>query len=124
MAHLKAAGQYEAFKKHKSAEGMRRYHAMPAEREEANARTWFCKRSEGREWSGRERARNINDAWMHDGANNWRRKNEPWEHEEPHAVIFLYGIWRHTKEFGIEEQIPRIPSPVKPERRCLKTSGS
>lgn len=39
MARLKAAGQYEAFKKHKSAEGMRRYHAMPAEREEANART-------------------------------------------------------------------------------------
>ena len=39
MARLKAAGQYEDFKMHKSAEGMRRYHAMPAEREEANART-------------------------------------------------------------------------------------
>ena len=35
--------------------------------------------------------------------------------EEPQAVIFLHGIWRHIKEFGIEGQIPRIPSPVKPE---------
>ena len=45
-------------------------------------------------------------------------------HEEPQTVIFLHGIWRHIKEFGIEGQIPRIPSPVKAERRCLKTSGS
>ena len=33
--------------------------------------------------------------------------------EEPQAVIFLDGIW-HIKEFGIEGQIPRIPSPVNP----------
>ena len=26
---------------------------------------------------------------------------EKW-HEEPQAVIFLHGIWRHIKEFGIE----------------------
>ena len=35
-------------------------------------------------------------------------------------MIFLYGIWRHIKEFGIEGQIPRIPSTVKPERRDPK----
>ena len=45
-------------------------------------------------------------------------------HEEPQEVIFLHGIWRHIKEFGIEGQIPRISSPVKPEKRCYKTSGS
>ena len=45
-------------------------------------------------------------------------------HQEPQAVIFLHGIWWYIKEFGIEGQIPRIPSPVKPERRRLKTSGS
>ena len=45
-------------------------------------------------------------------------------HEEPQAMIFLHGIWRHIKEFGIKGQIPRIPSPVKPERGCLKISGS
>ena len=28
-------------------------------------------------------------------------------------MIFLHGIWRHIKEFGIEGQIPRISSPVK-----------
>ena len=39
-------------------------------------------------------------------------------HEEPQEVIFLYGIWRHIKEFGIEGQIPRISSPVKLEKRC------
>ena len=37
---------------------------------------------------------------------------------EPQAVIFLHGIWRHIKEFGIEGQIPRISSPVKLEKRC------
>ena len=37
---------------------------------------------------------------------------------EPQGVIFLRGIWRHIKEFGIEGQIPRIPSPIKPERGC------
>ena len=31
---LKATGQYEAFKKHKSAEEMRRYHTRPAEQRE------------------------------------------------------------------------------------------
>ena len=40
------------------------------------------------------------------------------EHEEPQEVIFLHGIWRHIKEFGIEGQIPRISSPVKLEKRC------
>ena len=35
------------------------------------------------------------------------------EHEEPQEVIFLHGIWRHIKEFGIEGQTPRISSPVK-----------
>ena len=40
------------------------------------------------------------------------------QHEEPQAVIFLHGIWRHIKEFGIEGQIPRISSPVKLEKRC------
>ena len=40
------------------------------------------------------------------------------EHEEPQGVIFLHGIWRHIKEFGIEGQIPRISSPVKLEKRC------
>ena len=39
-------------------------------------------------------------------------------HEEPQAVIFLHGIWRHIKEFGIEGQIPRISSPVKLGKRC------
>ena len=39
-------------------------------------------------------------------------------HEEPQAVIFLHGIWRHIREFGIEGQIPRISSPVKLEKRC------
>ena len=39
-------------------------------------------------------------------------------HEEPQAVIFLHGIWRHIKEFGIEGQIPRISLPVKLEKRC------
>ena len=39
-------------------------------------------------------------------------------HEEPQEVIFLHGIWRHIKEFGIEGQIPRISSPVKLEKRC------
>ena len=39
-------------------------------------------------------------------------------HEEPQEVIFLHGIWRHNKEFGIEGQIPRISSPVKLEKRC------
>ena len=39
-------------------------------------------------------------------------------HEEPQGVIFLHGIWRHIKEFGIEGQIPRISSPVKLEKRC------
>ena len=34
MARLKATRQYEAFKKHKSNEGMRRYNAMPAEQRE------------------------------------------------------------------------------------------
>lgn len=34
MARLKATGQYVAFKKHKSREGIRRYHAMPAEQRE------------------------------------------------------------------------------------------
>ena len=34
MARLKATGQYAAFKKHKSNEEMRRYHAMPAEQRE------------------------------------------------------------------------------------------
>ena len=38
-------------------------------------------------------------------------------------MIFLHGIWRHIKEFGIEGQIPRISSPVKLEKRCKKTSG-
>ena len=38
-------------------------------------------------------------------------------HEEPQEVIFLHGIWRHIKEFGIEGQIPRIFSPVKLEKR-------
>ena len=37
-------------------------------------------------------------------------------HEEPQAVIFFHGIWRHVKEFGIERQIPRIPSPVIRQR--------
>ena len=41
-----------------------------------------------------------------------------WPHEEPQEVIFLHGIWRHIKEFGIEGQIPRISSPVKLEKRC------
>ena len=27
-------------------------------------------------------------------------------HEEPQGMIFLHGIWRHLKEFGIEGQIP------------------
>ena len=40
------------------------------------------------------------------------------DHEEPQEVIFLHGIWRHIKEFGIEGQIPRISSPVKLEERC------
>ena len=40
------------------------------------------------------------------------------KHEEPQEVIFLHGIWRHIKEFGIEGQIPRISSPVKLEKRC------
>ena len=40
------------------------------------------------------------------------------EHEEPQAVIFLHGVWRHIKEFGIEGQIPRISLPVKLEERC------
>ena len=35
--------------------------------------------------------------------------------EEPQEVIFLHGIWRHIKEFGIEGQIPRISSPVRLE---------
>ena len=39
-------------------------------------------------------------------------------HEEPQEVIFLHGIWRHIKEFGIEGQIPRISSPVKLEKWC------
>ena len=39
-------------------------------------------------------------------------------HEEPQEVIFLHGIWRHIKEFGIEGQIRRISSPVKLEKRC------
>jgi len=39
------------------------------------------------------------------------------DHEEPQAVIFLHGIWRHIREFGIEGQIPRISSPVKLEKR-------
>ena len=39
------------------------------------------------------------------------------KHEEPQAVIFLDGIWRRIKEFGIEGQIPRISSPVKLEKR-------
>ena len=34
MAPLKATGQYEAFKTKKSTEGVRRYHAMPAEKRE------------------------------------------------------------------------------------------
>ena len=34
MAHLKATGQYEAFKTKKSKEGVRRYHTMPAEKRE------------------------------------------------------------------------------------------
>jgi len=34
IARLKATGKYEAFKKHKSREGMRRYHSMPAEQRE------------------------------------------------------------------------------------------
>ena len=42
----------------------------------------------------------------------------PCQHEEPQEVIFLHGIWRHIKEFGIEGQIPRISSPVKLEQRC------
>ena len=42
----------------------------------------------------------------------------PITHEEPQAVIFLHGIWRHIKEFGIEGQIPRISSPAKLEKRC------
>ena len=29
-------------------------------------------------------------------------------HEEPQDVIFLHGIWRYIREFGIEGQIPRI----------------
>ena len=41
-----------------------------------------------------------------------------WWHEEPQEVIFLHGIWRHIKEFGIEGQIPRISSPVELEKRC------
>ena len=40
------------------------------------------------------------------------------KHEEPQEVIFLHGIWRHMREFGIEGQIPRISSPVKLEKRC------
>ena len=40
------------------------------------------------------------------------------EDKEPQAVIFLHGIWRHIKEFGIEGQIPRISLPVKLEKRC------
>ena len=40
------------------------------------------------------------------------------DHEEPQAVIFLHGIWRHIKEFGIEGQIPRLSLPVKLEKRC------
>ena len=43
---------------------------------------------------------------------------DEWRDEEPQEVIFLYGIWRHIKEFGIEGQIPRISSPVKLEKRC------
>ena len=39
-------------------------------------------------------------------------------HEEPQGVIFLHGIWRYIKEFGIEGQIPRISSPVRLEKRC------
>ena len=39
-------------------------------------------------------------------------------YEEPQGVIFLHGIWRHIKEFGIEGQISRISSPVKLEKRC------
>lgn len=34
IARLKATGQYEAFKKHKSREGVRHYHTMPAEQRE------------------------------------------------------------------------------------------
>ena len=37
-------------------------------------------------------------------------------HEEPQAVIFFHGIWQHGKEFGIEGQIPRPPSPVIRQR--------
>ena len=40
------------------------------------------------------------------------------EDKEPQAVIFLHGIWRDIKEFGIEGQIPRISLPVKLEKRC------
>ena len=51
--------------------------------------------------------------------NNSKKQTEEWEsHEEPQAVIFLHGTWRHIKEFGIEGQIPRISSPVKLEKRC------
>ena len=34
IAHLKATGQYEAFKTKTSKEGVRRYHTMPAEKRE------------------------------------------------------------------------------------------
>ena len=47
----------------------------------------------------------------------WLAGSHP-SHEEPQEVIFLHGIWRHIKEFGIEGQIPRISSPVKLEKRC------
>ena len=50
--------------------------------------------------------------------NPLKKKLNSGPHEEPQAVIFLHGIWRHIKEFGIEGQIPRISSPVKLEKRC------
>ena len=46
MAHLKATGQYEAFKTKKSKEGVRRYHAMPAEkREELKCKNLFLQKA-------------------------------------------------------------------------------
>ena len=44
--------------------------------------------------------------------------------DELQAVIFLHGIWRrHIKEFGIEGQIPSIPSPVKAREKAFKNLG-
>ena len=55
MAHLKATGQYEAFKTKKSKEGVRRYHAMPAEKREELKRKNLLLQNAWRERMIRER---------------------------------------------------------------------